>query len=329
MERFDLNLLGALDALLTERNVTRAAEKLNVTQPTMSGMLQRLRYRFRDQLLVRNGRAMDLTPFALALYDPVRNALRGVETLLLAEPIFDPATSTRSFTIMASDYCTIVFMPKVFAQLSRQAPSVRVNTKPLVMPLERLAAAEVDLCISSSRLTQLSHERDKLQSEYLFADDFVCVVRADHPLDETSSLEEYLSFPHVGIQFEGIPASLETIALSQHVPQYRAPYFVTEFSQIPCVVAESDIVGVVQRRLATIVARTLPIRMFKPPFFIPDLDEAIIWHPRYVDDPAHIWLRNLILETSRSWAEGDKRSNSTAAQWRHAREQGKPELLSA
>lgn len=306
MERFDLNLLGALDALLTERNVTRAAEKLNVTQPTMSGMLQRLRYRFRDQLLVRNGRGMDLTPLALVLRNSVRDALRGIEALLLAEPIFDHATSRRSFTIMASDYCMIAFMPRVFAQISRDAPGVRINTRPIVKPLESLVTAEVDLCIGPHELTQLDIDYENLQCEYLFTDDFVSVVRNDHQLGETSSLEEYLSFPHVGIEFQGIPASFETIALSQHVPHFRASYVVTEFSQIPCVVAQSNIVGVVQRRLATIVARALPIRLFKPPFIIPDLEEAMIWHPRYVNDPAHIWLRNLILLTARSWSDGEE-----------------------
>lgn len=301
MARFDLNLLGALDALLSERNVTRAAEKLNVTQPTMSGMLQRLRYQFRDQLLVRNGREMDLTPFAVALCDPVRQALRGIEVLVHAEPIFDPTTSTRSFTITASDYCMTIFLPKVFARLSREAPRIRLITQPLVMPLERLAAAEVDLCICARDLTLLNQDRDKLQSEYLFSDEFVCVVRDGHPLTEASSLDEYLRYPHVSIEFEGIPASLETLALTRCVPHYRAPYVVSEFSQIPCVVAESDIVGVVQKRLAVIAARTLPIRMFKPPFIIPDLDEAMIWHPRYLEDPAHTWLRGTILDVTRQW----------------------------
>jgi DNA-binding transcriptional LysR family regulator len=306
MARFDLNLLGALDALLSERNVTRAAEKLNVTQPTMSGMLQRLRYQFRDQLLVRNGRAMDLTPFAVALCGPVREALSGVEALVRAEPVFDPATSTRSFTITASDYCAAIFLPKIFARLSSEAPGIRLEAQALVQPLERLNAAKVDLWFTVSSPSLLNQAYDKLQSEYLFSDDFVCVVRDGHPLREGCSLEEYLSFPHVAIHFEGLPGSLETLALSRRVPHYRAPYAVSEFSQIPSMVADSDIVGVVQRRLAMKAARMFPIRLFKPPFLIPDLDEVMIWHPRSIADPAHVWLRRTILEVARKWtAEPD------------------------
>jgi len=304
MARFDMNLLGALDALLSECNVTRAAEKLNVTQSTMSGMLQRLRFQFDDQLLTRNGRLMELTPFARALQTPVREALRGVEALVHAEPIFEPKTSTRSFSIMASDYFTTLVLPKVLKRLSVEAPGVRVAVNSLAQPLQRLFSAEVDLCISSSDITQLSNEPDRLQSEYLFSDEFVCIVREDHPLGKGCTLEEYLSYPHIAIRFDGIPMSIESLALVKHAPHYQAPYSVTDFSRISCVVAESYIIGVVQRRLATLSARALPIRMFKPPFMIPDLDEAMIWHPRHIDDPAHCWLRAIFREITQEQFQG-------------------------
>ena len=304
MARFDLNLLSALDALLTECNVTRAADKLNVTQPTMSGMLQRLRFQFDDQLLVRNGRVMEVTPFAAALIDPVREALRGVEALVRAEPVFDPATSSRTFTIMASDYCTLIFLPSFIGRLAVEAPGVRLVIRALNAPVERLGAAEIDLAISADNLALLCRDgtEERLHAEYLFTDDFVCVVDRDHPLTEAASLAEYLTFPHVGIEMEGLLGSIESMAISERVPHFKPSYVVAEFSLIPRMVAGTRLVGVVQRRLARSAAETLPIRTFMPPFPIPELKETMLWHPRHLEDPAQIWLRTMLLDEARRWS---------------------------
>ncbi len=303
MARFDLNLLSALDALLSERNVTRAADKLHVTQPTMSGMLQRLRYQFNDQLLVRNGRLMEVTSFAAALVDPVREALRGVETIVRAEPIFDPPTSSRAFTVMASDYCTAMFLPRVVARLATEAPGVRLAMQPLNAPVERLCAAEIDLFISADNLSLLCRDGadERMHAEYLFSDDFVCVVAADHPISDSPTLEQYLGYPHVGIEMEGLLASIESQAIGRHAPHFRPSYVVAEFSLIPPMVANTQLVGIVQRRLASQAAATLPIRTFAPPFPMPELKETLLWHPRHLEDPAHIWLRELILGEAKAW----------------------------
>ena len=317
MARFDLNLLSALDALLSERNVTRAADKLNVTQPTMSGMLQRLRYQFDDQLLVRNGRVMEVTPFATALIEPVRDALRGVEALVRAEPVFDPATSSRTFTIMASDYCTSIFLTRVVARLAKAAPGVRFIMKPLNAPVERLSAAEIDLFISADDLSLLCRDgaEERLHAEYLFSDDFVCVVDARHSLSEIASLETYLSYPHIGIEMEGLLGSIESFAIGRHVPHFRPAYVVAEFSLVPRMVAGTLLVGVVQGRLARLAAQTLPIRLFKPPFAMPDLKETMLWHPRHLEDLGHVWLRNLILEEAASWSSETDHAGSASVSW--------------
>lgn len=327
MARFDLNLLGALDALLHERNVTRAAERLNVTQPTMSGMLLRLRYQFGDQLLVRNGRAMELTHFAQSLVGPVRDALRGIEMLVRAEPTFDPNTSTRVFTLMASDYCTSIFLPRMVACLAAAAPGVRLVMQALNAPVERMLTGEVDLCISVDETQSLSRQadEDKLRTEHLFSDEFVCIVDENHPLREGATLAEYLAFPHVGVQMAGVPTTLEAASVRCHVPSYKPTYTVADFSLVACMVSGTRLIGIVQNRLARVAARTLPIRSFTPPFATPGIHEAMIWHPRHLDDPAHRWLRGVVVEQARAWLAEDACDTTKAGRNWPDRPNGWPE----
>jgi len=315
--RFDLNLISALNALLSERNVTRAAERLNVTQPTMSGMLQRLRAQFDDELLVRNGREMELTPFAASLLEPVREALRGVELLLQAEPVFDPATSTREFALMASDYCTAIFLPGVIRHLAAEAPGVRLTIQPINMPVDRMTAGDIDLCITADDLSLLGHDQgpEKLHAEHLFSDEFVCVVAKDHPLTEDADLAELLSYPHVGVQMVGTVQTIETASLRRYAPHYRPNYMVADFSLVASLVAHSNLVGVIQARLAQDAARSLPIRTFRPPFEMPSLNEAMLWHSRHLEDPAHVWLRGVLRDAAEVWrAEPPSASPARAAE---------------
>ncbi len=303
MARFDLNLLSALHALITDCNVTRAAERLNVTQPTMSGMLQRLRYQFNDQLLVRNGRQMELTPFGTSLVEPVCEALRGVEMLMYAEPVFNPLTSSREFTLMASDYCATIFMPRAVSMITRMAPGVRLIMQPIDSPLERMVAGQIDLCITADDLSPYGRDRseDKLQSELLFSDEFVCVVDRNHPLREGAHLDELLKYPHVGVKMSGASGTIDIIALQQLSPDYKLNITVSDFPIVPYMVANSDMVGMVQARLAEEAARYLPIRILRPSVPLPKLNETMLWHSRYLEDPAHLWLRGMLRDAASNW----------------------------
>jgi LysR family transcriptional regulator, nod-box dependent transcriptional activator len=307
MARFDLNLLSALHALISEKNVTRAAEQLNVTQPTMSGMLQRLRYQFDDQLLVRNGRRMELTPFAASLVEPVRQALRGVEVLMLTEPMFDPATSTREFRMMASDYSTSIFLPHVVAHIANKSPGIRLIVQPLNAPVDRLISSEIDLCITADDLSLFGFEdlTDKLHSEPLFTDEFVCVVANDHPLENPSEVADILNFPHVGVEMVGAVGTIDAVSLRRHAPMFRPNFMVAEFSLVPFMVAHSHLIGVIQSRLAEMAKRMLPIRTFRPPYDMPSLLETMFWHPRHIEDPGHAWLRGVIREVADTWLKTD------------------------
>lgn len=303
MSRFDLNLLGALDALLTERNVTRAAERLHVTQPTMSGMLQRLRFQFDDPILIRIGRSMELTPLGRTLIEPTRDALRGIERLVGAEPAFDRKRSTRTFTVMTSDYCAVTFIPQVVRTLSRVAPGVRLDVRPLDAPAERLASGEVDLCVTIDNLRLLQCEAaPELHASPLFSDRFVCVVAADHPLDERSTPADFFRFAYVGVRMPGDLQTIEAATLRAHHPHHRPAYTVADFSMVPHLVVGSRLVGIVQRRLAKLAVATLPVKLLEPPFAIPDINETLLWHARHDEDPAHRWLRDLLAREAADWS---------------------------
>lgn len=306
MARFDLNLLPALDALLTERHVTRAAEAIHVSQSTMSGMLQRLRYQFRDEILVRVGRNMELTPFAANLATPLRDALLGLNLLAQAVPTFDPSVSTRTFTLMASDYCLMTFLPRVLHRMAAEAPSVRLEVEPMDGPVPKLIGGDIDLCITTDdwRVLQIEVPKDLLMSDVLFSDDFVCIVDEDHPIGERPTISEYFSYPHIQVKMGGGLDTLEDLSVRDYMPQYRPSFTVTDFMAIPYLVRSSPLIGVVQRRLANLVQAHLPIRIFAPPFPINDINETLIWHSRNSTDPAHEWIRALILDEARLTGNG-------------------------
>lgn len=170
--KFDLNLLVALDALLTECNTTRAAEKVHITQSAMSSALSRLREYFEDELLVRVGQRMDLTPRAQALRDPVRDLLVRFEASIAAKPEFDCTESDREFTIFVSDYSTQTLMPRALARAAQQGSRVRFRLLPqIASPARALERGEADLLVIPHAYCSPDHP-----SEIVFSEDFVCVV---------------------------------------------------------------------------------------------------------------------------------------------------------
>ncbi|WP_449472627.1 LysR family transcriptional regulator [Sphingobium chungangianum] len=304
MARFDLNLLSALDALLSETNVTRAAEKINVSQPTMSGMLLRLRHQFGDQLLVRVGRQLELTPLARSLTIPVREALLTVQSVMLTCPQFDPATDGRTFSVMTSDYGRIALLSRVIRRLAVEAPFIRLEIKPIAAPIDHLIEGDIDLVISTDdwNLFHRDPRADILNSEVLFTDDFVCVVDSAHPLTGKVSIEALFEYPHVAVQLEGDVTTIVEATLREHCESYRPVYTVADFMAIPYTVAGTGLIGIIQRRLAEHVSRANAVRVLEPPFHIPPTEEKLLWHARNADDPAHSWLRQCMIEEARAAA---------------------------
>src|SRR6202167_3419974 len=194
----DLNLLVALDALFAEKSVSRAGERMHLSQSATSGALARLREVFRDQLLVPVGRKMVMTPVAEALVNPVRDFLLQAEAILNNDPVFDPGSSTRKFRILMSDYVETVLLAEALPRIEQFAPSIRFEFISNVEGgFDALDRGEIDLSISPS--IRLSKEHP---SEPLFEDEFTCVVWSGNRLVKSAvSLGEYLNLGHVVVRF--------------------------------------------------------------------------------------------------------------------------------
>lgn len=296
--RFDLSLLNALDALLQERNVTRAAERLFVTQPSMSGTLQRLRDYFQDPLLVRSGRDMELTPRGISLIEPVRELVLQTKISLDSHMKFDPVTAKRTFRLTMSDYVSVVFAHTVLRRIKNEAPNIRLHIQPLTRDcFTDMAAGQADLCITTDnfRLFQTKDVTELLHSEPLFSDTFVCVVADDHPtITDELTLEQYLELPHILTRFSENISTIEEHMLKgmDHdvIVGATAPGFVAPLFMLP----GTELIATVQKKLAAKIAPSLPVKVFDPPIDIPVLNETLAWHSRSNLDPAHIWLRGFL-----------------------------------
>jgi DNA-binding transcriptional LysR family regulator len=152
------------------------------------------------------------------------------------------------------------------------------------------------MCITTDDFSFLNHagEEHLLHNQVLFSDEFVCIVAEDHPLNPPISLNDYLLYPHVGVQIEGIADTIVGASFRRHVSSYKPTYTVPEFMLVPHIVAGSAAIGVVQRRLALLSSKSLPLKMSAPPFHIPNINETLLWHPRHSCDPAYLWLRQIV-----------------------------------
>ncbi|HEY8521302.1 MAG TPA: LysR family transcriptional regulator [Gammaproteobacteria bacterium] len=297
LRQFDLNLLLALDALLQERNVTRAAERLFMSQPAMSGMLARLRQTFDDELLVRVGRHLELTEFAAGIADRVHRHVVELEELLNAKPSFSLATQSRSFSIAASDYAVLLLFGPLMQRLAEAAPGVSLHFVRLdVEAGERIAAGEVDFGIFPEEV-ELS-----LPSIPLFDDGWVCAVWAGHPaIGDTLSLEEYLAHPHLSFNISD-PGRLSIADeyLSRHGHVQKIAASSASFTAAPFLLRGTRLLAMLPRRLGERMRNAAELRLLELPFEVPPLREKLAWNPRFTSSPAHAWMREQLLQVASS-----------------------------
>jgi DNA-binding transcriptional LysR family regulator len=291
----DLNLFVAFDALVAEGNVTRAAERVGLTQPAMSHALARLRKLIGDPLFVRTSVGMSPTPRALELVVPVRRALGEIDRALREPPAFDPASAERSFTLAAVDFGSLVVLPPLLARLRKEAPGVDLMVRQLRNDaIERqLAEDEVDVAIG------VLHDEAPpwMIQRRLFDDGFVCVVRADHPTAKGPlTLEEYLALDHALIAPRGKRGGYVDRELTRLGKKRRVVVTVPHFLVAPVLVAESDLVLTLPERVAKSMANMLPLRIIEPPIELRRFSMTAYWHERQSNDPAHGWLRGVISE---------------------------------
>ena len=287
----NLNLVTALDALLAEGTVTRAAARTGVTQSAMSHSLQKLRDMLGDPLFVRGPAGLVPTARAAALREPVRRGLVELSRAL-ASTDFDPRDATRTFTVSSGDFFSALLLPPLLDILFREAPGVDLNVRPsdAQRDLHLLEAGELDGAI----LVPVA-ERTTLRRVRLFTETFACLVREDHPdVGDTLSLETFARLSHALISPRGsgpsfVDDALAALGLSRRIA-LRIPFFLAA----PMIIARSDLILTAPRRVALQFAKTLPLRVMEPPLPLASFGVHLVWHERDDADPAHAWLRKTI-----------------------------------
>lgn len=291
----DLNLLTSLDALLEEKNVTRAARRLGVSQPAASHALRRLRELLGDPLLVRTTTGMTATPRALELRGMVRTAIDAAEAVLRPAPSFDPATAQRTFSVVMVDQAAYQLLPTLVERLAREAPGIRLDVRP--SPAGRFVdvlADDLDLTIGVF-LDAPAGVRD----EPLWHEEFVCVIRrgcaaARGPFD----LDRLVSLPHLLVSPRGLPGSALESALARHGRTRRVGLTVPHFLVAPHVVASTELVWTAPRGLARAFADQVPLAIRDPPIPLAGFTLTMRWHQRLDGDPGLAWLRSMFHEVA-------------------------------
>jgi DNA-binding transcriptional LysR family regulator len=290
---FDLNLLVALDALLTERNVTRAGNRLNLSQSAMSGALARLRHYFRDDLLVPVGRQMVLTPVAEELVMPVRDILLQIRGTLGSKPRFEPSTATRHLSLALSDYVTEILLADVLRAARCEAPHITFELRPVGRRAnEDLESGELDFLISPEGYVSSTQPTD-----VLFEDTYTCVIWSGNTVvGKTMTLEQYLELGHVVVNVAGNepPSNYDEQFLRRSNFKRRVEVSVPTFSLAPQLVVGTDRVATITTRLAAKCAEILPLRLLPLPIAMPPMVEMLQWHKVHEYDPAHHWFRSLL-----------------------------------
>jgi len=291
-QRLDLNLLLALRALLTEQNVTRAAQTLHVTQSAMSGMLARLREYFGDALVAQVGRRMELTPLGQSLVEPISDLLIRIDATLGTRPDFDPSTSRRRFTLVASDYVVSVLLADALKRVHRQAPGLTVELRyPSIDAATQLEAGEIDLLITPATFASGNHA-----AVNLFEDGYCAVVDRDHrEVGESIGLAQYLELGHVAFEQLGKPF-FEAWFDRTHGEVRRIEVVAHMFGQLPVLVAGTRRIATLHARAAALIVPSLPLRRVRLDFSVPRLVEVLQWHQVRDLDPGAQWLRQVILE---------------------------------
>jgi DNA-binding transcriptional LysR family regulator len=284
----DLNLLTSLDALLDERNVTRAAHRLGVSQPAVSHNLRRLRALLGDPLLVRTSAGMQATPRAIELRPAVRLALEAAEAVLQAAPAFDPARSERTFVLAMADQSALQLLPGLVDRIAAVAPGITLQLRPPPPePTAALNEGELELMVGVFRDAPAGIRTDVLWTEH-----FACVVRRRGPGTRGPfDLARYLARGHLLVAPQGRPGSIVDDLLARAGRQRRIAVVVPHFLVAPAIVATSDLVWTAPASLAQALAARYPLALRPPPLAIPSFAIAMRWHLRLDRDPGLAWLR--------------------------------------
>ncbi|MBQ0785794.1 MAG: LysR family transcriptional regulator [Amphritea sp.] len=308
LDKIDLNLLVYLDVLLRERNVTRSASLLGITQPAMSNGLRRLRDTFGDPLLVRTGEGMAPTERAQALQPLLRKILSSVEQVIEPSSAFDASCSDRVFRIMTSDYGEATLLPRLLKRLRKEAPDIVLDIlTPSDMSFTEVEQGLVDLVINRfDTMPQSFHQKT------LWRDSFSCLFAVDNPISHDFRLETYLQAKHVWVSKTGMGAGMgitpkdvkrlgwvdEALEKSGHKRQIRV--FTRHYQSAALIAEQKGLIATIPTRAATAQSNNPRLVIKPPPFDIPDFELKMAWSPLLQHNVAHKWLRNLIADVTKS-----------------------------
>ena len=310
LARLDLNLLVALDALLTERSVTRAAARVGLGQSAMSHNLARLRALFGDELLTRAPDGMRPTPRALALTDPVRVALSQIQALVSQAEPFDPRTAERTFRIGLPDSVEVLLGPALLAFLCTAAPGLRLRlyTIDSLQLLGDLDADRFDLAIGIGAFAEgQAHHKRRL----LFTETYLCMFSAERAgVSAPISLADYVRLPHVLTSLRRGERGVVDDALAKLGLKRTVALTTPRFLAVPFLVAGAPVVTTMHARLARFFAEALGLSLSPPPVELPEVAISLLWHASHDHDPGHMWLRQTVVRLAQEADRGAAHSGA-------------------
>lgn len=304
----DLNLLRVFDAVMTEQNLTRASNRLAMTQPAVSNALRRLRDALGDELLIRTAHGVKPTPRAENLWPAVRRALTELEEAIAPEQTFDIASAQTTFRMAMADATAALWLPALVRSIEREAPGITIRMVPLTTrePRPMLLRGDIDLAVGffPGVVAQLAGGQgtsvSPIRHEQLYSGQYVCVMRKNHPLAQGElTLDDYCSANHLLVSFSGRAHGLVDEALAQVGRERRILLTVNQFFTAGRVVATSDLITVLPRHLIASTGITGALITKELPFAMPNMHIDMLWHERDTRNPAHKWLRSHLSGTTR------------------------------
>jgi DNA-binding transcriptional LysR family regulator len=302
VESFDLNLLICFDVLMRERNVSRAAEKMNISQPAMSNSLKRLRQHFGDPLLVRTSNGMEPTEKALTLEPLVRQSLMSAEEALSPRETFDPKSSRRIFRLLVSDYAEGTLISVLVAHLQKYAPKIALDILTLSDgSFQDLEKGAIDLAINRfDSIPQSFYKR------LVWEDSFSCLLVKGHPLTLNNNLENYLKHEHIWVSKTGIGVGTGMSqtsdrgwvdnALAELGHERKISVFTRHYQIIPLLIKQTNLIATMPTRAALLYKDDPELEIIEPPFTIPPIEINMVWSPILHHNSAHRWMRQTLVE---------------------------------
>ena len=309
----DLNLLRVFDEVMAERNLTRAARNLAMTQPAASNALRRLRDALGDELVVRAGYGVEPTPYALAIWPSVRDSLGALRSAVMPDE-FDPATSRATFQLAMADATTSLIVPELLARVTKDAPGISLQARTLTTrdPRPLLESGELDAAVgyfpgATAALVLGAMQADAPEvfgMERLYSGEYVCVMRSGHPLAKADlTLDAYCEAQHLLVSYSGRPFGFVDEALAAIHRTRRIVLTVNQFFTAGLVVARSDLLTVLPGHFVASTGLGAEIIVRKLPIAMPPVNVDLLWHRRHHNRIAHSWLRERIVEAARSGFE--------------------------